>query len=250
MANFVKRSNLQGTLNLFVAGAVGLTLLSVWGLGGKVDSIINNPKTLVERSNGDSLVAESKDPLQRSPRNIKQFVRECMVPFLSWNPVLTTPDGKTRIDQGHSIQITNPELNSGNKQSQKVTTPAWAASFCLAPKLREEYIQVVASKTPQQLFVGQGITSALIIDRVGNPIKTGDGQWKLSFLSHHLVSTPAGSAIAPFNRTIELRAVALSEERDLDPKNFDGAYQPSEVQALSDKARRFGLEVTNILEGA
>jgi hypothetical protein len=246
-------SNLQGALLLLTSVSSSIALLVSLGTGAKVEDIASNPRTLVQMADGSSFTAESKDPKFRADKTIKEFIGECTTGLLSWNPKVQTPEHKLRVDKGVAVPITNPDITKSGSTTMKVTTPAFASSFCLSPKFREEYIQAVASWTPPQLFDdtsafqnGDGFSSALIIDRIGDPIKTSDG-WKVFLIAHHYVKGPRGSALGAFNKTIYLKVVDKPIYSDSKVKELAGdVYQPSEVQKLVYHAQQPGLAITAI----
>ena len=125
--------------------------------------------------------------------------------------------------------------------TKKVTTPAWQASFTLEEEFRTEFLQKLATMTPEDIFAGQKEV-VLKIREVGYPEILADtsGAWSVDMVADLMVyspQTPTGKAV-PFNKRIYVQSI------DVPPPPAPETLTPlaSAIYAV----RLSGLEITGM----
>lgn len=215
-------------------------LLQILNYGATRSLVKNQMPTLVQLSSGETIHAESIDPLERSPEVIKKFVSDSFIRMFSW-------DGLIRSSNSKGEPITKPdpgvEVSRGNfNTSGKVTTQAYEAAFALSEKqnFRTAFLKKLGEMTKSEVFNG-GMQVSLIPRFIGKPRKIQDGQWAIDFIGTLVTfskTSNEGSGI-PFNKTVTVSAVTT-------PTN-----PPTSIAELAKKiyeVRASGLEITQIVD--
>lgn len=181
--------------------------------------------TLVELSNGNSIRVGAIDHDDRSAQVVDQFVRQTMTMLYDWSGKVPDAQGKLVQDQG---------VNIGGRN--KVTQPAWAASFALSEDFRPQFLKAIALLTPDGVFDG----SKEVILQIGNlsqpqPIPNSKGKWQVDLVAKLIFfdgTNKIGTAIS-FNKQILVRAV--------DPPTYPP--NPTPLQTVVLGMRQSGLEI-------
>ena len=101
-----KKSGIISTENLlplFVVISLGLNalcLLAMLILGAVTARLANRPvPTLVQTVNGESILTESMDHLDRTPETIRSFTKDALTMMFTWSP-LRQAGGQVNKDEG------------------------------------------------------------------------------------------------------------------------------------------------------
>ncbi|MEL7316450.1 MAG: hypothetical protein AAFN08_16125 [Cyanobacteria bacterium J06559_3] len=217
----------------FAGLSLGVLFFSVafFWLAFSLSKVANQkPPTLVQQVDGKAFSVRPADYTYREPEVIRRVVSDWATMTFTWgtlpgNPA-KTPDEGVEVDGG-----------------KRVPSPAWAASFLLAPDFRDEFLnQLSTDVIPEGVFGGE-ISAVLVPQQISLPQSVGEGQWKVDLMSTRIVfdsSNPAGTTI-PFNRRIYLRAVEppqnpLIEEATKEQKvvyqSLEGGLQIEEIRPI------------------
>jgi len=217
----------------FAGLSLGVLFLSVafFWLAFSLSKVANQkPPTLVQQVDGKAFTVRLADHTYREPEVIRRVVSDWATMTFTWG---TLPDNPAKTpDEG-------VEVDGG----KRVPSPAWAASFLLAPDFRDEFLnQLSTDVIPEGVFGGE-ISAVLVPQQISPPQSVGEGQWKVDLMSTRIVfdsSNPAGTTI-PFNRRIYLRAVEppqnpLIEEATKEQKivyqSLEGGLQIEEIRPI------------------
>ncbi len=230
-----KTANPLNTFGIFVlvTGALSVinTLVTLLLVGAFFSLAHKKPPTLVQLVDGKAIsvsaMASSND---RAPAVVRQFVMDSMMALLSATGKLPLEPGaklgSEASDAGVSIRT-----KSGDR---RISTLTWQSSFALSQDFRPQAIASIADLTPPGAFNGQA-QMTLITDKLSDPEKIADGQWKLiliarleTFSSDH----PEGISV-PFNKEIFVRAIDTPIPGDLTSTLQRAVYQ----------TRQAGLEI-------
>jgi len=192
-----------------------LGLLSAfWGLKDKA------PPAMVQMEGGRTIAMEPLDTRERTPAVIQKFVRDQLTALMSAsgqmpsgvipdtdsrqsNPNSELPDGLVP-DPGVEIPVDGEVL--------KVSTLARIASFGISEDFRSAFLQDLARRTPQSVFMSGGAYQRLIIFQdVSDPEPISPGQWKVTVISS-LVDFESGNPVGiprPFNKEIFVQSVPV-----------------------------------------
>ncbi|MFS0513386.1 hypothetical protein ACEYW6_01405 [Nostoc sp. UIC 10607] len=206
-------------LPLLAVGTFGLnvfTLLLLIFHGSMLQQLGRQltPQSLVQLVDGRVITVDPQQNLERQPETIRRFVGESMSLMLTWSPQ-------------------QPPTTVWEISSQLV-----AADF--QPKLKSQLINL----NPDSQFenVNRGTENVLVIQKVSQPTKVGDGKWKVEMLANQLVFSgydKLGKSIS-FNKQILVRAIdepATSLPNAALPSHF-AAYRLGEAR----------LEIYNVCE--
>lgn len=211
------------------------------GAGGLVFSFLNfvgilyiggkDIPSLVQLEGGNSVLVEPVDSDYRTVEVIKAFTEESMSQLFTWNTVNKDNGSRRMTDRGVEV---------GN--GKRVPTRAWQASFSIANDFREVFLQeMAASFIPSGVLSGEA-QSALLIDSLSMPTKTGQGKWELDMVAFLVIfdgQNPQGKA-TNFNKTIVVKTV----ETALDPL----PEETSPIQKAVYMTRSKGLVIDEIFE--
>ncbi|MCX7592824.1 MAG: hypothetical protein N2235_03480 [Fischerella sp.] len=170
-------------LPLFAVGTFGLNILTLLILmfhGSMLQQLSRKltPQSLVQLADGRAIAAAPTENLERYPQTIRRFVGETMTLMLTWS----------QQQQPETIwEITSELLTNDVKQ-----------------KFQSEVINV---NTTNQ-FENRGAESVLVIQRISQPQKIGDGKWKVELQANQLIfsnSDRLGKSV-PFNKQILVQA--------------------------------------------
>jgi hypothetical protein len=217
-------------LPLFVVVATIFAFLSL--LFNFLDFLIlgklftQKPPTLVELSNGTSVVAQPIGSDERTPQAIQQFVVDQMTALFSWSGFLppSSPGDLPQPDPGVVI---------GN---YKITTLAWQASFALADGFRESFTKKIAELTPTSVFQKRGTQTKLIFKHIGEPRLISRGKWKVPIVANLLIfqnNDNLGTKKIAFNKYVYVEAVT---PKQLPPN-------PNSLDIAIFNARKAGLVI-------
>jgi hypothetical protein len=185
----------KNILFLFAVGTFGLNLLSLVLLffhGAMLQQLSRQltPQSLVELAGGRAIIADPEANLERQPETIRRFVGETMTLMLTSSP-------------------------------QQPPETVWEISSALLadefkPKFQAEIMQLNRAANLQA--VNRKAENILVIRRIYQPTKIGEGQWKVQMLANLLVFSNfdlLGQSIAVnkeiFVRSIDQQATSLPD---------------------------------------
>ena len=140
------------------------------------------PQSLIELADGRVITADPETSLERQPETIRRFVGETMTLMLTFS---------SKQPQNEILAISSALLMDRFK-----------------PKFKTEMMKL--NQKNQITLNNRSTESVLIIERISQPIKIGDGEWKVEMRANQLIfsgSDLLGKSI-PFNRQILVRAIA------------------------------------------
>ena len=217
----------------FAGLSTGILFLSIafFWLAVSLSKVANQkPPTLVQQVNGKAFTVRPADYTYREPEVIRRVVSDWATMTFTWG---TLP--------GNQAKTTDEGIEVGS--GKRVPSPAWAASFLLAPDFRDEFLNQLSTEViPEGVFGGE-VSAVLVPQQVSPPQAVGEGQWKVDLMATRIVfdpSNPAGTTI-PFNRRIYLRAVEppqspLTEQATKEQKvvyqSLEGGLQIEEIRPI------------------
>ncbi|WP_121969220.1 hypothetical protein [Leptolyngbya sp. BC1307] len=217
----------------FAGLSTGILFLSIafFWLAVSLSKVANQkPPTLVQQVDGKAFTVRPADYTYREPEVIRRVVSDWATMTFTWG---TLPGNQTKTtDEG-------VEVGSG----KRVPSPAWAASFLLAPDFRDEFLNQLSTEViPEGVFGGE-VSAVLVPQQVSPPQAVGEGKWKVDLMATRIVfdpSNPAGTTI-PFNRRIYLRAVEppqnplteqATKEQQVVYQSLEGGLQIEEIRPI------------------
>jgi hypothetical protein len=166
----------------------GLSFLS-WKLATK-------EKIYVERQ-GQTEIAEEKDPYYRSDRVIKQTVLNWL--YLTWEWDYSIP-GSRLPDQGVKVK-------TGKNNYFIVPTRVYSGSYLLEIGFREQFLKEISTIIPQSFYNGR-LSSNIKVYHVGNPVRIDKNLYKIKVI---ITRTDRGETSelgeTQINRTIYLQSI-------------------------------------------
>ncbi|MEH2402008.1 hypothetical protein [Nostoc sp.] len=206
-------------LPLLAVGTFGLnvfTLLLLLFNGSMLQQLGRQltPQSLVQLVDGRTITVDPEPNLERQPEAIRRFVGETMSLMLTWS------------DQQPPTQV------------WEITSQLVADNF--KEKLKSEITNL--NQDSQFENVNRGAENVLVIQKISQPTKIGDGQWKVEMFANQLVFSGydrLGKSIS-FNKQILVRAIdepATSLPNAALPLHF-AAYRLGEAR----------LEIYNVCE--
>ena len=238
-------SSLRNSFGLLVLVSMGFSLTSIviqmllllfsW-------NIANRPApSLVQLASGESISVAPIGSRDRTPEVIQTFVQNTMTMAFNWSGTIADPKTGGQIpDSGVMI---NTQIN-GRNTNRRITTPAYEALFAFELGFREEFLNNIATLTPEAIF-NSGGQVAFIPIQISSPKRITDGQWKVTVISNLLFirqGKPLGDLV-PFNKEIYVRAI--------DPPNIKGLPEDMLSGSLAEtiaRIRASGLEITAITD--
>lgn len=200
------------------------------------------PAALVQLSDGSSIAVEARPHDDREPEVIRKFVADSLIYLMNWSADLPATEPISKFDETASIpRDPGVEIQLANGFSQKVTTPAWQASFTLAEDFRREFLQKLAEMTPDDIFTG-GKEVVLKLRNITPPQALDDqpGAWSVDVVADLLLysqETPEGKAV-PFNKRVYVHSI------DVPPLPKSDTLTPLAIAIYS--VRQAGLEITGM----
>jgi hypothetical protein len=173
-------------LPLFAVGTFGLNLLTLILLvfHGSILKDLDKqltPQSLVQLLDGQSITVDPKPNLERDPETIRRFVGETITLLLSWSP----------------------------QQSKIATLEASTQLFS------DNFRQKIQSEVENLVSINQLENSSklteniLVIERVSQPVKIGEGKWKVEITANQLIFSnydSLGKSVS-FNKQVLVRAI-------------------------------------------
>lgn len=172
------------------------------------------PQSLVQLVDGRVITVDPQQNLERQPETIRRFVGETMSLMLTWS-------------------------------QQQPPTEVWEVSSQLvANNFKQKLKSEITNLNPDSQFenVTRGNENVLVIQKVSQPTKIGDGKWKVEILANQLIFNgydKLGKSVS-FNKQILVRAIdepATSLPNAALPLHF-AAYRLGEAR----------LEIYNVCE--
>ncbi|NDJ23842.1 hypothetical protein GS682_19785 [Nostoc sp. B(2019)] len=173
-------------LPLLAVGTFGLHLLTLLLLvfhGSMLQQLSQQltPQSLVQLIDGRAITVDPQQNLERQPETIRRFVGESMSLMLTWS------------------------------QQQSPKTVWDISSQLVADDFKQKFQSELTNLNPESQFdsVNRDTENVLVIQRVSQPTKIGDGQWKVEILANQLVFSSydkLGKSIS-FNKQILVRAI-------------------------------------------
>ena len=200
------------------------------------------PAALVQLANGSSIAVEERPNYERDPEVIRKFVTDSLIYLMNWSADLPNTEAVSKFDQNAPTpRDQGVDIKLENGFSQKVTTPAWQASFTLEEEFRAEFLQKLAQMTPNEIFTGQKEV-VLKLRNVSQPTPLNDqqGAWSVDIVGDLMLysrETPEGKAV-PFNKRIYVHSIAVPPPPD--PKTL------TSLATAIYSVRLSGLEITGM----
>jgi len=205
----------RNTLGMMVIASfcIGLTsLVTQFLMLGAFLKLANKPApSLVQLEAGKTIATAPLDSKERTPAVIQSFVQNNLMLLMSASPRLPQVDIKVQpaLDPGFNVQTEKGQL--------KVPTVAALASRALVPDFSVEFLKLLATRTPQDIFRGNG-QRVLIFQDISAPQSVSPGKWKVIVTAVLVTSTTKGDTTEVFNKEVFVQAVtpaltnALSNE--------------------------------------
>ena len=188
------------------------------------------PFRLVELQDGSTVEAKITEHWERQPETIETFTRETVGLLFAWT-------GQTLDETGQLVPDAGVEISQDGKR-RRLTTPAWQASFALAPEIQGAMQMKIAELTPPTVFEGSQDQVFLQIDHLSppQPVPGEPGRWSQTLVGKlvHLQQGRVARLPVPFNKQIYLRAVDVPRASPV---------ELSPLQAAIYEVRRAGLEI-------
>jgi hypothetical protein len=225
---FSSKHNLLLIFLLITLGLQVLIFLQILALNLLSMKVANRPvPSLVQLSDGNTVLTSPVDTLERTPVVIKKFVTDTILLLFNWTgqlpPVSDSPERLTPKDPGISLV------------QGKITTAAYEASFALATDFRNQFLETLAEMIPDGVFSGS-TQSVVLLSHISEPQLVSPGAWKVEIVASLMLFSQTqqlGEAI-PLNKEIFVRAVVPE-------------VQPQEnttpLQKLVYRVRSAGLEI-------
>ncbi|MDZ8185246.1 MAG: hypothetical protein RMX96_10380 [Nostoc sp. ChiSLP02] len=178
-----KKSNALPLLAVATFGLNVLTLLLLifhWSMLQQLGRQLT-PQSLVQLIDGRAITVDPQPNLERQPETIRRFVGETMSLMLNWSP-------------------------------QQPPKTVWEISSQLvADEFQEKLKSQLTDLNPDRQFenVNRGAENVLVIQKISQPTKIGEGRWKVEMLANQLTFSSydkLGKSIA-FNKQILVRAI-------------------------------------------
>ncbi len=239
MVRFLEKKRAD-IIPLFALGTLGIQvivlLLSMWQAGSLAGLNDKQTPTLVQLEDGKAIRVGTMAYKERTPATIRRFVGDTMTMLMNWSGTLppNTPEEtkNPKLDPGVSLGLSG----ASNK---KIAQTTWQAGFALDESLRSEFLKLIASLTPQEVFNG-GTQAVLVINYLSEPTKIEEGKWKIGMVANLLVFSKGdklGKAVA-FNKELFIKAVEA-------PRTPEGA---SALEKTIYNIRQSGLEIYAVRE--
>ena len=111
---------------------------------------------LVQLTDGTSIRVNETPNHDREPEVIRKFVTDSLIYLMNWSSDMPSSEPTSKFDSTtNAPQDAGVDVDLEDGFTKKVTTPAWQASFTLEEELRTEYLQKLATMTPEDIFSGQ-----------------------------------------------------------------------------------------------
>ncbi|MBC1237830.1 hypothetical protein [Nostoc sp. 2RC] len=186
MQIFKSENKKSNALPLLAVGTFGLhafTLLLLIFHGSMLQQLRRQltPQSLVQLVDGRVITADPQENLERQPETIRRFVAETMNLMLSWS------------------------------QQQPPTTVWEISSQLVADDFKQKMKSQVINLNPDSQFenVNRGTENVLVIQKISQPTKIGNGQWKVEMFANQLTfsSYDKLGKSTSFNKQILVRAI-------------------------------------------
>ncbi len=236
---FLNRANKKlttgDTLALFAVGTFGLHLITFFLLillyGSYSQLNKKPPPSLVQLETGKAIQVAPLGNTERTPQVVSRFVSDTMILMMNWSGTLPPT---TVEENAKPLQDKGVDMVERGSRGSKVTSGAWQASYALSEDFRKEFLQKLASMTPQGVF--KGTTQVVLIPlSIESPTKIEEGKWKVKMIANLNVFDQTNNLgeVIPFNKEIFVRAVVAPES----PVNTSG------LAAVIYQVRASGLEI-------
>jgi len=171
--------------------------------------------SLVQLADGSTLKVEPKQNLERNPETIRRFVGETMTLMFTWS-----------------------------QKQQPRTVLQSISSELVADGFRKKFdLQMNSLNTGSQFEnISRGTENVLVLQRVSQPTKIGDGKWKVEIFANSLnfgISSQLGTSI-PVDKQILVRVI------DRQATSLPNAPLPLDLAVH--RLGEAGLEVYNMCE--
>ncbi|NJO64985.1 MAG: hypothetical protein HC836_44800 [Richelia sp. RM2_1_2] len=230
-----KKFSTGDTLALFAVGTFGLHLITFFLLillyGSYSQLNQKPPPSLVQLETGKAVKVAPLGNTERTPQVVSRFVSDTMILMMNWSGTLPPI---TVEENAEPLQDKGVDMVERGARGNKVTSGAWQASYALSEDFRKEFLQKLASMTPQGVF--KGTTQVVLIPlSIQSPTKIEEGKWKVKMIANLNVFDQTNNLgeVIPFNKEIFVRAVVAPSS----PVNT------SDLAALIYQVRASGLEI-------
>ena len=208
-----KKLTTGDTLALFAVGTFGLHLITFFMLillyGSYSQLNKKPPPSLVQLETGKAIQVSPLGNTERTPQVVSRFVSDTMILMMNWSGTLPPT---TVEENAKPLQDKGVDMVERGSRGSKVTSGAWQASYALSEDFRKEFLQKLASMTPQGVF--KGTTQVVLIPlSIESPTKIEEGKWKVKMIANLNVFDQTNNLgeVIPFNKEIFVRAVVAPE---------------------------------------
>jgi hypothetical protein len=157
-----KKNHQKNILPLFAVGTFGLHVITLlllmfhWSLLQQLSRHLM-PQSLVQLVDGNAITVNPTPNLERYPETIRRFVGQTMTLMLTWS----------KQQPPETVwEISSQLLAAGAKQ-----------------KLQSEIMNFNSTNK----FQNGGSESVLILQKISQPTKIGEGKWKVEMIAHQLI---------------------------------------------------------------
>ena len=207
-----------GTLSCILSIAI---LISFKGMKESVMS-----PYVVDNAGNRLAVSQIKDEKQRI-EHIQKYANFVAQSLYTYRWYIPEDNGTKKQDKGISID-----------NGKKVPTGVFVGSYVLEPRLRAQYLPIIADQLARSgLSMGAGISSTFVGQKTSVPIKTGDGQWmiRVSGIQRTTSSTGQEKRISVIREFVakEAPVISLSYAETLYKDKTDNVFRDAEIDARS-----------------
>lgn len=166
----LEKKDILPTAFCVLAALTLLNTLAMFSLASSFAAFKENSKrTLIQKQDGETFLAEVADAEYRTPEAVKIFVKEWVKSQFHYAGIVTTLEGDQKRDEGIPIG------------DHLLPTTAVNAVYALESTLRLEFINNLAQKwVPTQYFGGQEPEVTNVeVKEVGTPIMNEEGRYEV-----------------------------------------------------------------------
>ncbi len=206
---------------------------------------IKPPPTLVRDPIETTAYRVRAADAERTAAEVKRFVVDRMYKLHTWTGTIPSQEQPGLLTQDPGILITGK-----NVRGQKITTPAFEASFSLTESIRKPIVEKISKQTPQEIFandpqqMARGTYVLLMPRKWLGPERLKDGRWKMTLISDINAFSPAypqGRAISKFNKDIYIAETPevplLYEDVAYQQLAYYNRYEGFEIDAIVNTTR-------------
>jgi hypothetical protein len=181
---------------------------------------------VVDNAGNRLAVSQIKDEKQKI-EHIQKYANFVAQSLYTYRWYIPEDNGTKRQDKGISID-----------NGKKVPTGVFVGSYVLEPRLRAQYLPIIADQLARSgLSMGAGVSSTFVGQKTSVPIKTGDGQWmiRVSGIQRTVSSTGQEKRISVIREFVakEAPVMSLAYAETLYKDKTDNVFRDAEIDARS-----------------